>query len=71
MTRSAPLTVQELEALPLSFPIYPIVARAFNLGRDSTYRLARNGELPCQVLTLGGQMRVTKAALLAALGYPP
>ena len=71
MARSAPLTVQELTELPLSFPIWPTVGRAFDLGRDSTYRLAREGRLPCQVLTLGGQLRVTRAALLTALGLDP
>lgn len=62
------MTRDELLALPVVVPLLD-AGRAFGLGRDSTYDLARRGELPFQVLTLGRRKVVTRAAL-DALGLP-
>lgn len=61
------MTRAELLALPVVVPLLD-AGRAFGLGRDATYDLARRGELPFQVLALGRRKVVTRAALLDALG---
>jgi hypothetical protein len=46
----------------------PTAGRAFGIGRDEAYRLAREGSFPAPVLRLGRYLRVTRAAVLNALG---
>jgi predicted DNA-binding transcriptional regulator AlpA len=38
------------------------------MGRDQAYKLAREGRFPVPVLRLGRSLRVTRAAVLEALG---
>lgn len=45
----------------------PTAGRAFGIGRDSSYRLARSGRFPVPVLRLGRRYVVTRASLLAVL----
>jgi hypothetical protein len=55
----------------LSWPVTVDVrtaARAWGLGRDQAYKLAREGRFPVPVLRLGRSLRVTRAAILDALG---
>jgi hypothetical protein len=42
--------------------------RAFGIGRDQAYRLAREGRFPVPVLRLGRYLRVTRASVMEALG---
>lgn len=46
----------------------PTAGRCFGLGRDVSYDLARTDQFPTPVLKLGRSLRVTRAALLRALG---
>lgn len=64
MTR---MTSDELNALPLTVDVVT-AGRAFGIGRDVSYRLARSGGFPVPVLRAGKRLLVTKAALLHALG---
>jgi hypothetical protein len=50
----------------LTVPVWPIAGRALGLGRDATYRAARNGELP--TIRIGGALRVPTAPLRRMLG---
>lgn len=55
----------------LNWPVtvdVPTAGRCFGLGRDVSYDLARTGQFPTPVLRLGRSLRVTRAALLGALG---
>ena len=56
-------------ALPVSVDLVT-AARCFGIGRTKAHELARAGEFPCDVLRLGVKYRVTRAALLRALGIP-
>ena len=48
----------------------PTAGRCWGLGRDASYALARGGKFPVPVLELGGRLRVTRAAIMHALGIP-
>jgi len=48
-------------------PLWPDVAKAFGLGRDRVFELARAGELPVPVYRLGRSYRVPTAALRRTL----
>ena len=61
------MTTDELNALPLTVDVVT-AGRAFGIGRDVSYRLARRGDFPVPVLRAGKRFLVTKAALLGALG---
>lgn len=63
------MPLDELLSLPVVVDL-PTAGRAFGIGRDLSYRLAASGEFPCPVLRIGRHLRVTRAALLAALGVP-
>lgn len=64
----ATLTEEEVRALPATVDL-PTAGRAFGIGRGTAYELARAAEFPCPVLPLGRRFKVTKAALMRALGY--
>jgi hypothetical protein len=64
------LSATELRALPTAVDIVT-AGRAFGLGRTKSHQLARAGEFPVPVLRLGNSYRVTRAALLQALGEAP
>lgn len=57
----------ELLALPVSVDIVT-AGRAFGIGRTKSHQLARDDEFPCPVLRVGHSYRVTRTALLRALG---
>jgi hypothetical protein len=61
------LTPEEILALPAAVDI-PKAGECFGLGRSKAYELARKGDFPCPVLPLGKQFRVSRSAILAALG---
>ena len=48
----------------------PTAGRCWGLGRDASYALARAGRFPVPVLELAGRLRVTRAAIMSALGIP-
>lgn len=64
---SEPPTVEEIRAWPVTVDVRT-AGRAWGLGRDQAYRLAREGHFPVPVLRLGRYLRVTRAAVLQALG---
>ncbi|HKT00404.1 MAG TPA: DNA-binding protein [Rugosimonospora sp.] len=68
MSTSVP-TPDEVRAWPVTVDV-PTAGRAFGIGRDEAYRLAREGTFPVPVLRLGRYLRVSRAAVLAALGVP-
>ena len=59
-------TVSDVRAWPVTVDVQT-AGRAFGLGRDQAYRLAREGSFPVPVLRLGRYLRVSRAAVLKAL----
>ena len=59
-------TPEEIRAWPVTIDV-PSAGRAFGIGRDESYRLAREGRFPVQVLHLGRYLRVARASVLNAL----
>ena len=66
MTMRVP-TPDEIRAWPATVDV-PTAGRAFGIGRDESYRLAREGRFPVPVLRLGRYLRVIRATVLQALG---
>lgn len=66
MTPRTP-TVDEIRAWPVTVDVI-VAGRAWGIGRDQAYRLAREGRFPVPVLRLGRHLRVTRASVLNALG---
>jgi hypothetical protein len=60
-------TPDEILTWPATVDV-PTARRAFGIRRDEAYRLAREGRFPAPVLRLGRYLRVTRAAVLHALG---
>jgi predicted DNA-binding transcriptional regulator AlpA len=60
-------TPDEVRAWPVTVDVRT-AGRAWGLGRDQAYRLAREGSFPVPVLRLGRYLRVTRASILEALG---
>jgi hypothetical protein len=63
------MSMAELQALPVSVDIVT-AGRAFGLGQEKSYELAKQGEFPCPVLRVGRRYRVTRHHLFEALGEP-
>lgn len=61
------LSVDDIRALPATVDI-PTAGRAFGLGRDNSYRLAKIGQFPVPVIRIANRVMVTRAALMQALG---
>jgi predicted DNA-binding transcriptional regulator AlpA len=66
MAPTAP-TADEVLSWPVTVDVRT-AGRAWGLGRDQAYRLAREGRFPVPVLHLGRYLRVTRASVLEALG---
>lgn len=64
------LSTTELRSLPAAVDIVT-AGRAFGIGRTKSHELVRAGQFPVPVLRLGNSYRVTRAALLRALGESP
>lgn len=64
------LSPDELRNLP-SVTDLVTAGRAFGLGHTKAHQLARAGQFPVPVLRIGNSYRVTRAALLRALGESP
>ncbi|HEX4103840.1 MAG TPA: DNA-binding protein [Pseudonocardiaceae bacterium] len=62
-----PLLLTELHNLPSVVDLVT-AGRAFGIGRTKSHELVRAGKFPVPVLRLGNSYRVTRAALLRALG---
>lgn len=60
-------TADEIRRWPVTVDIRT-AGRAWGIGRDQAYRLAREGRFPVPVLRLGRYLRVTRASVLDALG---
>jgi hypothetical protein len=60
-------TAEAIRSWPVTVDV-PTAGMCFGLGRDTSYDLARLGQFPTPVLRLGRSLRVTRAALLLALG---
>lgn len=67
MSTVEPMSPAEVLALPVIVDV-PTAGRAFGLGRNLAYQLARSGDLcGAPVLQVGTRLRVRRADLLAAL----
>jgi hypothetical protein len=64
------LSPVELQNLPSVIDLVT-AGRAFGIGRTKSHALVRAGQFPVPVLRLGNSYRVTRAALLRALGESP
>jgi hypothetical protein len=62
-----PLSPDELRNLPSAVDLVT-AGRGFGIGRTKANQLARAGQFPVPVLRIGNSYRVTRAALLRALG---
>lgn len=60
------MTPEELAALPAVVDLVT-AGKAFGLGREASYQMAKADEFPCEVLTLGRFLRVRKADLMREL----
>ncbi len=60
-------TADEIRAWPVTVDVVT-AGSAFGIGRSESYRLARQGSFPVPVLRIGRCLRVTRSAVLAALG---
>lgn len=67
MTSTEPLTLAEVLALPALVPLWPTVGRALGIGETTTYQLAKDDELPFEVIRLGRIRKVRTADLAAFL----
>lgn len=68
MTQSVlAMSRQELLSLPVTVDV-ATAGRAFGVGRDKAYAMARRGQFPVPILRLGRRYRVTRASLLVTLG---
>jgi hypothetical protein len=61
------MSPDEVRALPVVVDVVT-AGRCWGLGRDTSYRLARSGEFPVPVLSLGRRLVCTRADVLTALG---
>jgi predicted DNA-binding transcriptional regulator AlpA len=61
------MTNREVHALPVVVDILT-AGKVFGLARNTTYELVRRDEFPCRILRVGSRYRVTKSAILEALG---
>ncbi|MGV9380037.1 helix-turn-helix domain-containing protein [Nonomuraea sp. NPDC003707] len=57
----------EIQQLPAVVDVVT-AGRALELGRTTTYQLARDGHLPCRIIRVGKRYLVPTTALLALLG---
>jgi hypothetical protein len=62
------MSVAELESLPVVVDL-ETAGRCFGIGRTRAHELVRAGEFPVPVLVVGRKYRVTRQAILAAVGY--
>lgn len=62
------MSVEELDALPVVVDL-ETAGRCFGVGRTRAHELARAGEFPVPLLRVGGKYRVTRQAILAAVGH--
>jgi hypothetical protein len=60
-------TEEEIRALGVVTDL-PTAGRIFGIGRSQAYTLARAGEFPAPVITVGARFRVPVAGVLTALG---
>jgi hypothetical protein len=63
------MTSEELEKLPVSFGLMT-AARAWGIGKNQAYAMARAGTFPVRVRQIGGRYKVSKFDLLTALNAP-
>lgn len=71
--RRGPVTppiARELYGWPAVVPLWPDAASVYGLSRTSAFDLAKRGEFPCRVLSLGRLLKVSTSDLMASLGMP-
>jgi hypothetical protein len=61
------LTTDEVLALPAAVDL-ATAGRAFGIGQTKAYELARAGQFPCPLLTLGSRRVVARHHIIEALG---
>lgn len=62
-------TPDDIRAWPVTVPI-TTAGRCWGLGRDASYRAARQGTFPVKVTVIGTRTVVARSAIMAALGVP-
>lgn len=67
-TRIEPLTPAEVLALPAMPDLVPDAVAALGVSRDTGYKLARSGEFPVPVVSVGRCLKVRRVDLLHFLG---
>lgn len=60
-------SVEEILGWPVTVDV-PTAGRCWLLGREASYRAARSGEFPVEVIRVGRRLVVTRASVIAALG---
>jgi predicted DNA-binding transcriptional regulator AlpA len=60
------LTLDDLRNGPPTIDI-PTASEALGISRSYGFELAKRGEFPCRVITVGNRLRVVTASLLALL----
>lgn len=63
-------TVDEIRSWPVTVDVLT-AGRAFGLGRDQSYRMARDGSFPVPILRMGRSLRVSSAAVMRFLDIDP
>ncbi|MFD3929566.1 DNA-binding protein [Streptomyces sp. NPDC058614] len=66
--RRKALSAAEAIALPVMFDVWPTLGAALDIGRTTTFQLAREGALPIPVIRVGRQLRAKRSDLLDFLG---
>jgi hypothetical protein len=61
------VTADEIRAWPATVDLVTGLA-PFGVGRDGAYRLAASGDAPVPVLKIGRRLRVSRSAVMTALG---
>jgi hypothetical protein len=64
--KSTQPTLSEIKTWPAAVDL-TTAASAFGISRSHAYALARRGEFPATVLTVGGRLKVTTASIIATL----
>lgn len=61
------VTADDIRAWPVTVDLVTGLS-PWGVGRDAAYRLASTGEAPVPVLRIGRRLRISRAAVMAALG---
>lgn len=66
ITPRAAITLDDIRSWPPTVDI-PTASKPLGISRSYGFELAKRGEFPCRVITVGNRLRVVTASLLALL----